>query len=965
VAAKLQARLHESRGLDALSRGDRQSAALELSRAAELACEDDDIADAARASHAAIAFLLRIGEFSRALVAAERLLARAETRAFESDHVRWGLGDLAGVTRLAPATAGWAAFLARIRRGMEQVGDRLTASVVGCRLAVLLVRMGACEEAIELFAEIRPMLSRMGTPTPEGGIRIVPEASEAWLWWGRAQDLLGRETEAERAYRTHPALNGTEDGNGAAVEVRLAELLVENNRLQEALDLLLARAAGNASERALALALASYVYALLNRPDASEAAAVEARAAMEDAAGPDADEEAGTAFFRRAMTEGMRAFEQVYEPDEPEWRKRLVLAERAAVLGLTTHEDSALIREGLEWARRNGERALEARWLRLEGTLALAVGEADTALQSLEAALECELTTGNVTREFTRPADTSRPPVPPELRTEQLRRSRLEAGVGMETLLAIGRAKAVAGMDPLPAWNAAIAAAQRRNRRLILYYALAAKGRWLDANRQTAEARVVWENAVDVLESIRAELRDVESQIGVMEDKEAAYGSLLRQTVESEDAEGAMRLMERAKSRALLEEMRVDTYRAALSPAQEERARELRQAVVRAMRKQMHDPASEPVRLGALKDRLAEVFRTAARRVLPRLPAARAADVARLSEGGNTVLQYFVADDVVVVAAAKDGRLHSPVQLACGKANLVHLLRELSDRITTSAAPRILSELYTVLLQPVQDLLYGARRLVIIPHSVLHAAPVHAFRSPDGRYLVERLTVQYVPSAAVALRAEENARSGGVEGAVLIAASSTPYIDLEPLPQAIHEIEAAAEGVHGAQVLKGVEAVRRQLLRLEGDVSILHFACHAEFDTDDPLLSRLYLADGPLYAYEIERLPCRPRLVVLSACDSGLQRRTPGDETFGLVRSFLGRGTQAVVATLWPVADKSTALLMRAFYQELFRDPEDVAGALRSAQLQLLASGKHSHPFWWAPYTVIGGRGLVPGGAHA
>jgi CHAT domain-containing protein len=249
----------------------------------------------------------------------------------------------------------------------------------------------------------------------------------------------------------------------------------------------------------------------------------------------------------------------------------------------------------------------------------------------------------------------------------------------------------------------------------------------------------------------------------------------------------------------------------------------------------------------------------------------------------------------------------------------------------------------------------GAKRIIIVPHGILHTAPIHALRRPDGTYLAERFIIQYAPSAAVALRTRERWNARQAEGAVLVAATRTPYSSLPDLDAAAGEVEAVSEAIAGAQVLKGMETVRRHVLRLKGNTNILHLACHGEFDLDDPLLSRVYLADGPLYGYELQRLACRPRLVVLSACETGVQRRAAGDETFGLVRAFLSCGAEAVVASLWKVADESTAILMRTLYRELGEKPDDAAGALRTAQRALLSSPEYAHPFRWAPYIMIGG----------
>jgi CHAT domain-containing protein/tetratricopeptide (TPR) repeat protein len=950
AGARLRSRLHQMVAMEALGQGEKERAAQEFSQAAAFSLLGEDVEAAIRTTHIAATFLLRVDEHEKALRALDDLVTRAESE-LERPEVRLAMYELAGVTQRAPATGPWATLLARIRLGLERAGDRLIANTTACRLGVILVRMGAYEDGLEILVEVLPELSRTGLKSADGTVSSLPEVSLALLWKGRALDLCGREREAEQAYRTHPAWSRGEESEKSEVTARLAELLIENNRLQEALDLLEAADPADARYRALKLAFTSLVYILLNRPGPSEAAAAEARSAL---AQPPA-EEPGTSPFQRSAAQGIQSFQKVFELDEIDWRIRLILAERAGVSRQADDEERSAVREGLAWARRCGERAMEIRWLRLAGEI---------ALQQLEEALEQELASGD--REWRRLRADQSAGLPDELRSEQVRRRRLEAGVGMETLLAIGRAKAQAGLDPLPAWEPVIAAAQRRNRRLTLYHALTAKARCLGSEGRLDVARILWENAVDVLESLRAELRDVELQSGVLEDKEAAYGDLLLATVEAGDAEGAMRLMERAKARALLEEMSVEEYRVPLSPELEERARHLRQTLVRAMGKQMQSPAGKAGSLERLKDQLASVYRAGSGRVdVQRLAGARGADVARLSAGGKAVLHYFVSEEHVIVAAARDGRLVAPVRLDCRKLELIQLLETFQFEISTRERCHSLAELYSALIEPVAAVIDGVERAILIPHGILHAAPMHALRGPDARYLMEKATIQYAPSVAVALRAGGRSGAKPAGGAVLVAVHATPYCPLPRLDAAGSEVEAVAGAIPGASVLQGTDAVRRHVLRLKGNVGVLHMACHGEFDNDDPLLSRLYLADGPLYGYEIERLACRPQVVVLSACETGVQRRKAGDETFGLVRAFLSCGAEAVVASLWKVADESTAILMRALHRELFKNPTNVAGALRKAQQELLSSPKYSHPFWWAPYLVTGGLGLAEARANA
>ena len=60
------------------------------------------------------------------------------------------------------------------------------------------------------------------------------------------------------------------------------------------------------------------------------------------------------------------------------------------------------------------------------------------------------------------------------------------------------------------------------------------------------------------------------------------------------------------------------------------------------------------------------------------------------------------------------------------------------------------------------------------------------------------------------------------------------------------------------------------------------------------------------------------------------------------------------MATLWNVADASTAELMADFYTELAKPNVNKAEALQNAQLSLLRSEEYSHPYYWAPYILMG-----------
>jgi len=130
---------------------------------------------------------------------------------------------------------------------------------------------------------------------------------------------------------------------------------------------------------------------------------------------------------------------------------------------------------------------------------------------------------------------------------------------------------------------------------------------------------------------------------------------------------------------------------------------------------------------------------------------------------------------------------------------------------------------------------------------------------------------------------------------------------------------------------------------------------------DNPLLrSGLALAganqrsDGILTALEASGLDLwGTKLVVLSACDTGIGEVKRSEGVYGLRRSLVLAGAESQLMSLWPVSDRSTRDLMIGYYKALLHG----AGrgeALRQAQLQMLKSKPHSHPYYWASFIQTG-----------
>lgn len=221
----------------------------------------------------------------------------------------------------------------------------------------------------------------------------------------------------------------------------------------------------------------------------------------------------------------------------------------------------------------------------------------------------------------------------------------------------------------------------------------------------------------------------------------------------------------------------------------------------------------------------------------------------------------------------------------------------------------------------------------------------------------------------------------------------------EPLEGTQTEVEAIAPLLPNATVLTGTEATEAALKQLQAP-SILHLATHGFFlqdvefappadvrgtgtiiavptgepsvqlsrprSNENPLLrSGLALAgfnsrqggngeDGVLTALEVTGLNLQgTRLVVMSACETGVGDVANGEGVYGLRRAFVMAGAESQMMSLWKVDDYGTSELMSLYYERLSRG-ENRSEALRQVQLEFLEAPAYRHPFYWAAFIFSG-----------
>lgn len=292
--------------------------------------------------------------------------------------------------------------------------------------------------------------------------------------------------------------------------------------------------------------------------------------------------------------------------------------------------------------------------------------------------------------------------------------------------------------------------------------------------------------------------------------------------------------------------------------------------------------------------------------------------------------------------------------------------------------------LYDLLVRPAERQIAGAQRILFSPDGPLHTLPFAALRRGKG-FLIEWKPIHSVLSATVYAELAQSRPLQRASGKERLAAFGDPIyrspapaapadpevreavrrgLVLTPLPFSSEEVKDIAALYPQAQVYLGRAATEERAKSTAPEARLLHFACHGVLDEHFPLNSALALTlperpsegrdNGLLQAWEIfESVRLDADLVTLSACDTALGKEMAGEGLVGLTRAFQYAGARSVLASLWGVADRSTARLMRRFYGYL-HSGKTKDEALQAAQIDQMREAGLSHPFHWAAFQLTG-----------
>lgn len=492
------------------------------------------------------------------------------------------------------------------------------------------------------------------------------------------------------------------------------------------------------------------------------------------------------------------------------------------------------------------------------------------------------------------------------------------------------------------------------------------------ARNDSRRAEKHFKQAIRLIETMRSPLAAEEFRMAFLADKLAPYECLTSIYLTENKLAKAFTLTERARARALSENLNENlTAKNSSAPSNLRRKlADLREELNwfysrlnRADEAEMKNLQTEANRREKqIADLLRQIESTAASRAAlnnePQKIGSDALKILQKSLGDRKALLEFVNLDGRLAAFVATGKkIHFQANLATadeilslleslqfqfgalryGVENLGNFIGELKNR-----ADSYLKKLHEKLFAPLADFV-GGRDLVVVPVGAAHYVPFHALYDGE-KYLIESREIVHAPSATVWRHLASNQRK--ISGKTLLFG----YAD-ERIPLVNREIEALERIFPDAEVFTDERANTAAFTENAARCDVLHLACHGQFRPENPLFSSLHLADGRITVRDISALKLKAELVALSACETGLNKIFAGEEILGLARGFLLAGAKSLLLSLWTVNDAATNRLMEIFYEQR-KTGKSSAQSLRIAQKKFIERGVH--PYFWSPFVLIG-----------
>lgn len=370
----------------------------------------------------------------------------------------------------------------------------------------------------------------------------------------------------------------------------------------------------------------------------------------------------------------------------------------------------------------------------------------------------------------------------------------------------------------------------------------------------------------------------------------------------------------------------------------------------------------------------------------------------QLAEKKLSAVEYFLGEHslfaIVITGNSLTVKKLSPDS---DLTNTIHTFTQAVTQRNDSSYLMLGTSLYNTLIKPIESFIASSSQLLIIPDGVMALLPFEALLagnvSPEDSnyrnlpYLLWDYNIAYAPSLTLSTALQEQKDQSYQTNLLAFA----PGFE-DSIPDWEHQ---AGSGVHSKwnalpfskMEVKGIASLFKkqmefwELLFNPKQVSLfldesaseshlknatdlnaryIHMATHAFVSDDQSQLAGILLypdrsqgEDGILFAYEIYGLSLNADLVTLSACDTGSGSVIKGEGIMSLSRAFQFAGAKNLLVSTWKVADRSSAKLMLEFYRRLIRGKNKIS-ALQEAKRGLVRNTMFAHPYYWAPFILIG-----------
>jgi hypothetical protein len=471
----------------------------------------------------------------------------------------------------------------------------------------------------------------------------------------------------------------------------------------------------------------------------------------------------------------------------------------------------------------------------------------------------------------------------------------------------------------------------------------------LEAASRTAQ------KAIEDLEQLQRGIFREDARIGYSEPSSALYEIVVRDCIHKNELRGAIEWMERARSRILVARLAKES---ALLPTTDDAPKELLKKEARLLTREQNlsrelagrigsDDRSVQNRILDLQQQLEEVWQhleeydplyVAKRRGQP-LAWSGMRNLLLKQPFRSGAIEFFVhQDSLVALLLLPDENQPRSIIRSFPKRRLESLWQ---DRWWSLRWKKNLN----ALVDPLSRYLERLDLLYIVPHNLLHGIPLHAGKV-QGDVLLKHTAVAYIPS----LTALSYLRPHGELQTCLAFGYSRSEKDKEGFE---NEAQSVAQYFQ-TRATTGFRATCQKFMRQQRGKDILHIACHGEFDEEDPLNSRLILADGNLTPRQLMQERLDANLAMIPACHA-LRSDSQGiDETLGFARALFYAGISTVIAPSKIIDPDAAQVLVEKFYENLIQHQMQPAFALRAAQLDLLSNPSYRIEEYWAPLMLMG-----------